>query len=142
MGSLDTYDDYHYFIRGAIALSPDELYSHIVSSVKKHDFLRIVDGNESTRVIRIVSDRREDPRGITEITIQKAPYGARFYFRFTDEEFLSLVNHLGMVARYGIGFKQEDSIGGLLLEDATEEAKRQYRTKSNTVGKARAQALT
>ena len=124
LSAFDTGDNYHYFYRGEIVVPPDELYSSMVSSIRKTDFLHIVEGNQFARTLRIKSDRGEDPRGMIDVSIYRAPCGAKFFIRIRDEEFLRVVNGDGYEARYGTGSKREDTLAGVLLKEATEDAKR------------------
>lgn len=63
-------DDPHSFCYGTVALDPDKVFVILVSTINSTDFLKIVEANESKRFLRIVSERKGDPKGIIDMQLR------------------------------------------------------------------------
>lgn len=86
-------DDPHCFCYGNVALNPDKVFVVLVSTINKIPFLKIVEANDARRYLRIVSERRDDPRGIIEIFIKFLLIGSSedhctFIFQSRDDQWL------------------------------------------------------
>lgn len=122
MSTPEEKSDYHYTLRGSYRVAPDRLYDLVMYNIQKNGFLRILEANKTNRVLKITSDRKEDPRGAIEFGIRElGPNISHFRMRIEDEEFLAAVRADGLQARYGKGCKHRDSIGGILIQKAAGE---------------------
>lgn len=80
--------DYHYLVRGVLAMPPDKLFAQFVSAINTTSFLKIVEGNESKRILKITSTREQDPEGSIEIKINSYEAGSSYLIRVNDEVYI------------------------------------------------------
>lgn len=109
-------DDPSCFCYADASLNPDTVFSILVSTITRNPFLRIIEGNETKRFLRFISERKEDPREIIELEVKflsiqsKVDY-CMFVLRSHDEQWLE-TNRSDM----RIDIKHDKRVKGSLIE--------------------------
>ena len=124
------FDDRYCFCRGGSSFAAHELYNLLLSGIGRKPYLNIVARNEASGIIRVISEREEDPRGIIEILVTPGIPGlphfhncSKFEFRITDNKFREAYER-GSSPRYQPGVQFEDKVWGVILADVTAAEKK------------------
>lgn len=83
-----------------------ELFNLILSGTGRKPYLKVIMLSEDSGIISVISDRKEDPRGIIEVFVTPGVTRytnlgcSRFEIRVTDSEFRETVRLKGSCVRY------------------------------------------